>query len=75
MEYDVIVAGVGGMGSATVAELANRGARVLGLDLGSIPNHAGSSHGVNRIIRLPQQAVTHQLIVLQQVSPTDQYCV
>lgn len=52
MEYDVIVAGVGGMGSATVAELASRGARVLGLDRASIPNDSGSSHGVNRIIRL-----------------------
>ncbi len=38
MEYDVIVAGVGGMGSATAAELAARGAKVLGLDRASIPN-------------------------------------
>ena len=52
MEYDVIVAGVGGMGSATLAELAARGARVLGLERASIPNDGGSSHGVNRIIRL-----------------------
>lgn len=52
MDYDVIVAGLGGMGSAAVAELARRGARVLGLDAASIPNDAGSSHGVNRIIRL-----------------------
>ncbi len=52
MEYDVIVIGVGGMGSATVAELAERGARVLGLERASIPNDSGSSHGVNRIIRL-----------------------
>lgn len=51
-DYDVIVVGVGGMGSATVAELAARGARVLGLDRASIPNESGSSHGVNRIIRL-----------------------
>jgi sarcosine oxidase len=50
--YDVIVAGVGGMGSATAAELAARGARVLGLEQASIPNEGGSSHGVNRIIRL-----------------------
>ena len=43
MEYDVIVAGVGGMGSATVAELASRGARVLGLeDRGAI---AGGQRG------------------------------
>ncbi len=52
MDYDVIVVGVGGMGSATAAELAARGARVLGLDRASIPNESGSSHGVNRIIRL-----------------------
>ena len=52
MRYDVIVAGVGGMGSSTVAELAARGAKVLGLDRASIPNESGSSHGVNRIIRL-----------------------
>ncbi|CAN5807690.1 N-methyl-L-tryptophan oxidase [soil metagenome] len=52
MSYDVIVAGVGGMGSATLAELAERGARVLGLERASIPNEGGSSHGVNRIIRL-----------------------
>jgi sarcosine oxidase len=51
-EYDVIVVGVGGMGSATVAELSARGARVLGLDRADIPNDQGSSHGVNRIIRL-----------------------
>ncbi|MEA2622337.1 MAG: sarcosine oxidase [Chloroflexota bacterium] len=50
--YDVIVAGVGGMGSATVMELAARGARVLGLERAGIPNSTGSSHGVNRIIRL-----------------------
>jgi len=52
MMYDVIVVGVGGMGSAALAELARRGARVLGLDRAGIPNDQGSSHGVNRIIRL-----------------------
>ncbi|HSM32476.1 MAG TPA: N-methyl-L-tryptophan oxidase [Anaerolineae bacterium] len=52
MDYDVIVAGVGGMGSATAAELASRGARVLGLERAGIPNDSGSSHGINRIIRL-----------------------
>jgi sarcosine oxidase len=50
--FDVIVAGVGGHGSAAVMELARRGARVLGLERSSIPNERGSSHGVNRIIRL-----------------------
>ena len=38
MDYDVIVAGVGGMGSATLAELAARGARVLGLERAGLPN-------------------------------------
>lgn len=50
--YDVIVAGVGGMGSATCWHLARRGQRVLGLERFDIPHGMGSSHGVNRIIRL-----------------------
>jgi sarcosine oxidase len=50
--YDVIVAGVGGMGSATCWQLARRGKRVLGLERFDIPHGMGSSHGVNRIIRL-----------------------
>ncbi len=50
--YDVIVAGVGGMGSATCWQLARRGQRVLGLERFDIPHAMGSSHGVNRIIRL-----------------------
>ena len=50
--YDVIVIGVGGMGSATVYELASRGLRVLGLERFDIPHEFGSSHGVNRIIRM-----------------------
>jgi sarcosine oxidase len=52
MTWDVIVVGVGAMGSATLAELAARGARVLGLERAGIPNESGSSHGVHRIIRL-----------------------
>jgi sarcosine oxidase len=50
--YDVIVIGVGGMGSATAYHLAGRGRRVLGLDRFSIPHMMGSSHGYTRIIRL-----------------------
>ena len=50
--YDVIVVGVGGMGSATVYELASRGLRVLGLERFDIPHDMGSSHGVHRIIRM-----------------------
>jgi sarcosine oxidase len=50
--YDVIVLGVGGMGSAACWHLAGRGARVLGLERFDIPHSMGSSHGFNRIIRL-----------------------
>jgi sarcosine oxidase len=50
--YDVIVAGVGGMGSAAAYHLARRGRRVLGLERFTIPNAMESSHGTSRIIRL-----------------------
>src|SRR5579872_1929913 len=51
--YDVIVIGVGGMGSAALYHLARRGKRVLGIERFAIPNEMGSSHGVTRVIRLP----------------------
>lgn len=51
---DVIVIGVGGMGSAATAELACRGVDVLGIERYDIPHARGSSHGVNRIIRRQQ---------------------
>ncbi len=50
--YDAIVVGVGGMGSATCWQLARRGKKVLGLEQFDIPHASGSSHGINRIIRL-----------------------
>ncbi len=50
-QYDVIVLGVGGMGSATCHQLALRGKRVLGIERFDIPHSLGSSHGVTRIIR------------------------
>lgn len=50
--FDVIVLGVGGMGSAACYHLARRGKRVLGLERFDVPHMMGSSHGVNRIIRL-----------------------
>ena len=51
-KFDVIVAGVGGMGAAACYHLAQRKMRVLGLERFGIPHAMGSSHGVNRIIRL-----------------------
>lgn len=50
--YDVIVVGLGAMGSAALFHLARRGQRVLGLERFNIPHEHGSSHGITRIIRL-----------------------
>src|SRR5688572_10439664 len=50
--FDVIVIGVGAMGSATCCELARRGVRVLGLERFDVPHARGSSHGLSRMIRL-----------------------
>lgn len=49
--WDVIVVGLGAMGSAAVAMLARRGARVLGLEAFEPLHTRGSSHGRSRIIR------------------------
>src|SRR6201997_5534056 len=49
--YDVIVVGLGGMGSAAAYHLAARGCRVLGLGGHEPPHDKGSSHGGSRIIR------------------------
>src|SRR5262252_4948854 len=49
--FDVIVIGVGGMGSAAACELARRGRRVLALEQFAVGHDRGSSHGLTRIIR------------------------
>lgn len=48
---DTIVIGLGGMGSATLARLAQRGQHVLGLEQFDLDHTLGSSHGQSRIIR------------------------
>ena len=50
-KYDVIVVGLGAMGSASAYALAARGLRVLGLDHHHPPHRHGSHHGESRIIR------------------------
>ncbi|MBX9772899.1 MAG: N-methyl-L-tryptophan oxidase [Xanthobacteraceae bacterium] len=50
--YDVVVCGLGVMGSAALYHLARRGRRVLGLDRFAAGHDRGSSHGETRIIRL-----------------------
>jgi sarcosine oxidase len=49
--YDVIVVGLGGMGSAAAYHLAARGVRVLGLEKFGPAHSHGASHGGSRIIR------------------------
>lgn len=49
--FDVIIVGLGGMGSAAACHLAGRGLRVLGLDRFDPPHDRGSSHGSTRVIR------------------------
>ncbi|MFI5838314.1 N-methyl-L-tryptophan oxidase [Catenuloplanes sp. NPDC051500] len=49
--YDVIVLGLGGMGSAAACHLAARGQRVLGLERFGPAHDQGASHGGSRITR------------------------
>ncbi len=49
--YEVIVVGLGAMGSATLFHLARRGVRVVGLEQFGAGHALGSSHGDSRIIR------------------------
>ena len=51
-EYDVVVVGLGVIGSAAAYWSAKRGARVLGLEQFEIGHARGSSHDRSRIIRL-----------------------
>ncbi len=50
-EFDVLIIGLGAMGSAAASHLAGRGARVLGLERYTPAHDQGSSHGRSRIIR------------------------
>lgn len=51
-QFDVVVCGLGAMGSAALYHLARRGVRVLGLERHAPGHELGSSHGLTRIIRL-----------------------
>ena len=50
--WDVIVVGLGAVGSATLYQLSKQGAKVLGIDQFDPPHSLGSSHGESRITRL-----------------------
>jgi sarcosine oxidase len=49
---DVVVVGLGAMGSAVCAQLATRGTSVIGIDQYDPPHPYGSTHGQTRMTRL-----------------------
>ena len=49
---DVVVVGLGAVGSATLYQLSKRGIQALGIDQFEPPHTLGSSHGETRITRL-----------------------
>ena len=50
-DWDVVVVGLGALGSAAAWALARAGARVLGLEQFELGHHRGASHDHARIIR------------------------
>lgn len=69
MSHDVIVLGIGAMGSATCRELARRGARVLGIEQFSLGHALGSSHGATRLIRQAYFEEPRYVPLLKRVYP------
>ncbi|MBB6326302.1 sarcosine oxidase [Algoriphagus iocasae] len=51
-KFDVIVIGLGAIGSAALYQLSKRGLSILGIDRFDPPHSLGSSHGETRITRL-----------------------
>jgi len=51
-DFDVVVIGLGVMGSAALHRLARRGVRVAGIERFAPGHDRGSSHGATRVIRL-----------------------
>lgn len=51
VECDIVVIGVGAMGSATLDQLAMKGVNVVGIDRFAPPHDRGSSHGSTRVTR------------------------
>jgi monomeric sarcosine oxidase len=49
--YDIIVLGIGGIGSAVLDQLAQRGLHAVGIDRFRPPHDRGSTHGHTRVIR------------------------
>ena len=62
---DVIVVGLGAMGSAALFHLAQRGVRVAGFDRFAPPHDMGSTHGLSRIIREAYYEHPHYVPLVQ----------
>jgi sarcosine oxidase len=62
---DVIVVGLGAMGSAALFHLAQRGVRVIGFDRYGPPHTLGSTHGLSRIIRESYYEHPHYVPLVQ----------
>ena len=64
--FDVIVVGVGAVGSATCYHLAKQGLRVLGLERFAIPHAQGGSHGNSRQTKIaPYIGGPYEAIILR----------
>ena len=51
-KFDVVVVGLGAMGSAALYQLARQGVNVIGIERFAPGHDRGSSHGDTRIIRM-----------------------
>src|SRR6187397_488635 len=58
-QYDIIVIGAGGVGSAAAYHCARDGKRVLLLEQFTVGHTRGSSHGGSRIIRYTHPKMDH----------------
>ena len=65
---DVVIVGIGGLGSATAAELARRGRRVVAFDQFESLHDRGSSHGTERIVRSAYTDVMYTRLANEAVS-------
>lgn len=52
LSRDVVVVGLGGLGSAALWRLAQRGVQVAGIESQGIGHNLGSSHGATRLFRI-----------------------
>ncbi len=67
--FDVVVCGLGAIGSAALYALARRGHRALGIEQFAPGHDRGSSHGASRIIRLSYFEHPSYVTLLQRAYP------